>query len=139
MAIKYVFTIDEQGKPTRGTTLTYPDEYEVDGTEGVWNNQDRAYYDRISKTWTVHEQLQLTAPATAEPDVPIDVTASVPGGFVDVSIQIYLEDAGERILVATVPSASATQPFTFTELGLYTLWAVTEHHGSAKVEVTVSA
>ncbi|TMV49350.1 hypothetical protein FE783_12605 [Paenibacillus mesophilus] len=140
MKRKYMFEVDQTGKIARGTALIYPDEYNAEGTEEVWNNQARSFYNAQSGTWTVYDPLTLAAPTTAEVNATITATATLPNGTPDneVSFSVsYGSESGDPVTI-TVADGTASQQFAFDTPGVYRITASSAHHGSASVEVTVS-
>jgi hypothetical protein len=128
------------GKILSGTTIRYPDEYDAEGDQAIWDNQSRSFYDAQSETWTTYEPIVLSAPATAEVDATITVTATLPEGTPDneVSFSVsYGNESGTPETVA-VEDDDASQLFAFDTPGTYRIIVSSEHHGTTIAEVTVN-
>jgi len=140
MAQKYLFGLDETGKVRIGTIMYYPDEYTVEGTEEVWLNQDRAFYDTETGQWTIYDRLTASGPATATTGETITVTATLPVDSPDTEISFQVRFGNETSEPVTVPvtDGTAEQQFSFDVEGAYTIIISSVHHGSASVGVTVS-
>ena len=140
MAKKYMFGIDENGKAMMGTVLEYPDEYTTEGTEEVWENQERAFYDEQTGTWTVYDRLTVSGPNSAMIGETITVTATLPENSPDdeVTFQVRFEDELSDQVTVTAIDGVAEQQFSFDTEGVYTIIMSSVHHGSASLGVTVS-
>jgi hypothetical protein len=55
---RYLFEIDAEGKPIKGTVVEYPDEYTVEGTEEVWLNTGRSTY--VNGEWVITPEGDVT-------------------------------------------------------------------------------
>jgi len=139
MAKKYVFSIGENGKVLTGTILDYPDEYTVEGTKQVWENQERAFYDAQSGNWTVYDRLSAAGPASATVGETITVTATLPAGSPDTEVSFQVRFGSETSDPVSVPvtSGAAEQELTFDVEGAYQIIASSVHHGSAFLGVNV--
>lgn len=132
----YLFQVDGNGKIIAGQAV----EGWINGDINVWNAQSRSFYDATTGKWTIYDPIQISAPATATVNTAFNVTATLPAGSQDTTVNFivsYNGQAGEPVSVAVV-DGQATQQFNFAQTGTYTITVSSVHHGSASVEVTVS-
>lgn len=138
---KYVFTIGENGKAHTGTVLEYPDEYQYDGSEDVWNAMERSFYDKESGKWTVYDPLTIAGPSEAVVGDVISVTVTLPDESPDseVTFSIRLDD-GESTELGSVSATDGTaeMKISLDSAGSYTVFTTSEHHGWANMGVAVN-
>jgi hypothetical protein len=133
-----MFGLAENGQVRIGTALDYPDEFDVEGSEDVWNNQNRAFYN--NGQWTIYDPLAVAVPASAATDETITATATLPAGSPDSSVTFQVTFNGEAAdpVALGVVDGAASQQFSFDTPGTYRITASSEHHGAAVGEVVVS-
>lgn len=141
--MKYLFeTHPESGKIGRSTVLYYPEEFNTEGDQTVWDNKERSFYDALTGTWTTYDPLTLSVPTMADADVTITATASLPAGTPDNEVKFSVAlgnefETSEPVIVAVV-GGEASHQFAFDTPGVYRIRVLSEHHGLAFAEVTVN-
>lgn len=138
---KYVFGLNPNGQVKIGTILEYPDEYTIEGSEDVWNTQNRAFY--VDGAWTIYDPLALVAaPSSAVVNQVFNVIAQLPENspdtVVNFSVQHDLEVLQDNLSV-TVVDGQVSQAFSFDTDGAYKIIISSEHHGTIVAEVTINA
>lgn len=130
----YWFVIDANGKPVFGVAAPPGS---VQGSREVWENQDRAFYDAATGTWTIYDPIAVTAsPNQAAVNDVVEVTATLPTDTPDAEVTFAVE--GGAPVTEPVVQGQATHAYAFSLPGTYSVTVSSAHHGSQTIEVTTT-
>lgn len=137
MAQKYMFSVNEQGKAATGTVIDYPNEYTHEGTQEVWENQERAFY--VDGQWIIYDKIALDVPTSGAADEEITATATLPADSPDseVTFSVRYQDQEWEPITASAMDGQAQTTLEFAEVGAYQITVSSMHHGADVQEILI--
>lgn len=138
MKKKYLFETDpETGKIIAGTVMLYPDNYNAEGSEEVFRNQERAFLE--DGKFVIYDLINIDCPSEVLVDDEFTAIATLPDGTPDTEVIFVVEFDGESYETDPVPviEGLAEKTFLFDTEGQYMIAAYSLHHGRDSASVTV--
>lgn len=130
---KYFFAVNEDGRPTKGTVIDLPDEYNAEGSEEVWLNQGRAFF--TNSEWIVYGPISVNAPDQVSVGDSYEVEINLPKNSPDTEVTLKI---GTELITLNCIDGSVSHTQTAHELGTVNMEIASEHHGTVGIEILVN-